>query len=423
MFRLIVTSAILLSSASAFLPCRQAFRAVDRCHNQNPECRDCKILAFSNPFAVGFCDAVNDSICNALNCCEPCTDEFIEYETCIEGLTFGGCQFDCDIAPTPPPSPAPTTAAPSVSLAPSTEEEKQSDFADELEGQGCLDKFGDFAACVAANPLLCGSCFISSIPDDMDEGFCTSAENTICGFGTCCEPCLDEFIEFDDCFEDVVEKVTFGLCDIDCDGFEPPENPPLDPACVEKVNLYTDCVADNPIECATCAVLNFPVNPGEAGFCEIATESLCGFSQCCSSCETEFQEADECVESYVSLATFGECEIDCDAHDNGGGDLSNVGACATALREYTSCVANYPLDCAFCFITNLPRPGDDEFCEAAGDSVCGFGNCCAPCSEEFDNFDECFEMFASVVTAGSCQIDCDAEEGGIDRALRGIREV
>lgn len=270
--------------------------------------------------------------------------------------------------------------------------------------------------------MQCGTCFISSIPDNVDEGFCESAENAICGFGTCCEPCLEEFIEFDDCFEDVVEQVTFGLCTIDCDDFEPPANPPLDPLCVEKVTNYTDCVGANPVECAACAVLNFPLNPGEDGFCEVATDSICGFSQCCSSCEVEFQEADECVESWVSLATGGDCEIDCDDYTNGSGEFNGVGACGNALTQYTTCVTNNPLQCALCIIDSIPDPDSDDFCTSAGSSVCGFGDCCAPCRDEFDNFDECFETFASIVTAGECQIDCDG--GG--RALRGgggVREV
>lgn len=427
-----ITGYILLSSVSAFLPCMQEFNAVDDCHKERTECSNCKILAFSNPFAAGFCGAVEDSLCNALGCCESCDTQFAAYEKCLEQITFGGCAFDCETAPTPVPTPAPTTLSPSTSQAPSTEEEKESLLADELEETGCLDKFGVFAACAVANPLECGACFVSSIPDDVfEDGFCPSANNLICGFGTCCEPCLEEFIEFDDCFEDIVESVTFGTCEIDCDNFEPitvEDIPALDPLCVEKITTYTDCIAENPIECAACAVLSFPLNPQDDGFCEISEDTLCGFSQCCSSCETQFQEADECLESWISLATFGQCEIDCDTYETN--DSAIVG-CGESFQEYTDCVANYPLQCATCFITNLPDPAEDGFCQSAGDSVCGFGNCCAPCSDEFLNFDECFEMFTFAITLGECQLDCDSENASRnliehnennDRALRGVVE-
>merc|ERR1711915_313353 len=143
-------------------------------------------------------------------------------------------------------------------------------------------------------------------------------------------------------------------------------------------------------------------NPGEDSFCDVATESLCGFSQCCSSCEKVFEEAEECVESWVSLATFGKCEIDCAIFDGGNGGTSTAG-CGDSLRAYTDCVAKNPFQCGLCAINNLPDSDADEFCEAAGESVCGFGACCAPCKDEFDDFDECLEMFAFSVTFGQCQ--------------------
>jgi len=397
----LATFFLLFSVTTAFFgrasTCVSEFRNLDGCMDDNPDCSSCAILGpLANPFSFGFCDTANDSMCNAFNCCTPCETEFETYETCFADLvsrvTFGNCEIDCDRAPTP----SPTTLA-----------EAEDMFNEEMEEQGCMKNFADFAACAAQNPLECGSCLISNIPDDpMEVGFCTSATDAICGFGTCCEPCDAEFVLFDQCFEVIVEEVTRGSCVIDCDDFVPTE--PLDLGCIDRMTDYTKCVADNPIECAMCAVQNFPSDPREDGFCEVATDSICGFSKCCTSCEEKFQEFDECFEDWVGVATIGQCQIDCDTYKGSAGGSGGAGNCVQKLQSYSDCVLKNPIQCGLCAINNLPSPGDDGFCEAAAESVCGFGDCCNACATQFDEFDECFEDFASTVTLGDCQIDCDA---------------
>jgi len=413
----ITSLVILISPISAILACRKDFQALDTCHSEKEGCEDCRIIGPSNPFSVGFCAAANEAVCNAYECCKGCETEFDTYERCLDTATFFNCDLgDCANASTPPPTPLPTTQAPS------TEEEKEEGMlAEEMENQGCLAKFGDFAQCAAQNPLLCGGCFIESIPDDISAGgFCSSATEAICGFGTCCEPCTAEFVEFDQCFERIVADVTFGACEIDCDDFEPPaDQQPLDPTCGNKLTNYTDCVADNPLECVACGVINFPTIPGQDDdLCAVATDSVCGFSQCCSSCDQEFQEFDECFESWVSVATFGQCEIDCDTFEGGndGNDL-DINGCQDSLQEYADCVEDNPLQCALCVIQNFPNP-DDGFCQSASDSLCGLGACCTSCTAKFEGFESCLETFSSTVSLGECEINCNADNSG-DRALRG----
>jgi hypothetical protein len=278
----LTTFFLLISVTSAFFgrasTCISEFRNLNECMDDNPECSTCAILGpLSNPFSFGFCDSANDSMCNAFNCCAPCEAQFETYETCFAGLvskvTFGNCDIDCDRAPTP----SPTTLA-----------EVEDLFNEEMEEQGCMKKFTDFATCAAKNPLECGSCLLTNIPEDpLDVGFCTSASESICGFGTCCEPCDAEFVLFDECFEVIVEEVTRGSCVIDCDDFVATE--PLDTGCITKMSNYTKCIAENAVECATCAVLNLPSDPREDGFCNVATDSICGFSKCCTSCDDQFR--------------------------------------------------------------------------------------------------------------------------------------
>eukprot|EP00546_Thalassionema_frauenfeldii_P022120 CAMPEP_0178906274 /NCGR_PEP_ID=MMETSP0786-20121207/6732_1 /TAXON_ID=186022 /ORGANISM="Thalassionema frauenfeldii, Strain CCMP 1798" /LENGTH=259 /DNA_ID=CAMNT_0020577959 /DNA_START=93 /DNA_END=872 /DNA_ORIENTATION=- len=252
---------------------------------------------------TGFCNFANDAVCNAHGCCPACENSFEEYEACLGNIWFGDCQFDCEEAPTPSPT------LPVPSSTPSTEDERTI-LSNELEGAGCLDLFGDFVGCVFRNPLQCISCFASHLPNFSDafkDGFCRTAEDSICSFGACCDPCENEFLAFDQCFEQIVEEVT--SCTFDCDEyFEEGEIVnPLDPSCVAKLRTYTTCLSQNPWDCGTCALLNFPT----FNVCEIATDSICDFSECCSECEEEFQEFDECFEAWVSLATLGQCDIEC----------------------------------------------------------------------------------------------------------------
>lgn len=395
----LATSLLLISSASA---CISEFQTLNACLDDVTECADCRVVGpMAGIFSDGFCDTANDSLCNAFNCCPACEQEFESYETCFADLVakipFGSCEIDCERAPTPAPTPTP---------APSTLAEAETLLDEELESQGCMQHFIDFTQCAAQNPLQCGGCLLTNIPGDpLEIGFCTAANDAICGFGTCCEPCAAEFTKFDACFEVIVQDITFGNCEIDCDDFEAKE--PLDAQCFNKVQNYTTCLAENPLECGTCAVLNLPSDPNENGFCEVATDSICGFSKCCSSCDDQFQEFDECFEDWVSTVTLGQCEMDCDTYEGGATGGGATDGCVDKLQTYTDCVISNPFECAMCVINNLPNPGDGDFCQAAADSVCGIGDCCSSCSAEFDDFDECFESFASTVTMGDCQIDCD----------------
>ena len=118
----------------------------------------------------------NATRCNVVHgCCEGCEEQFEAYDTCLVTVTFFDCDIDCDAAPTPSPTLQPTTSAPTTD-------------------------------------------------DITDGGFCDMATEAICGFGTCCEPCAAEFVEFDECFETIVADVTFGVFEIDCDDFEAPED-------------------------------------------------------------------------------------------------------------------------------------------------------------------------------------------------------
>jgi hypothetical protein len=406
---------LLLPLASGFFnrspPCVPEYQALEKCFGRVDGCQDCDIIGpLLNPFDVGFCDSANDSLCNAYGCCQPCENEFETYESCladlISKLTFNTCDVECDRAPTPAPTQKVIEAG--------------NEFIQELEDQGCLNNFVDFATCAVQNPVQCGSCLISNIPSDpFEDGFCQAAESAICGFGTCCEPCKDEFALFDSCFEVIVQDVTFGSCEINCDNFQPA--PSLDLACAERISNYTKCVTENPLECAPCAILNLPSDPRVDGFCEVATNTVCGFAQCCTSCNETFQQFDECFEDWVSAATIGQCKMDCDTYE---GPTTANGNCVESLQEYTDCVLENPFDCALCVIQNLPNPGEDDFCQAAADSVCGFGDCCKPCATQFDDFAVCFESFASAVTLGDCKIDCNAGANPRDiwfggRALRG----
>lgn len=419
----VISLIILILPVSAFLTCRSDFQALNACHKENEGCEDCKLLGLgSNPFSAGFCVAANDVLCSAYGCCKDCEEIFNKYEECLKGSTFLTCEWgDCANAPTPSPTPLPTTQAPS------TEEYKDEELlAEEMESQGCFAKFGAFAQCTTENALVCGGCFIESIPDDISAGgFCSKATEAICGFGTCCEPCTDQFTEFDECFERIVADVTFGACEINCDEFEAPaDQQSLDPSCVNKLNTYTDCVADNPLECVACGVINFPTIPGQDDdLCSVATDSVCGFSKCCSSCEIEFDEFDECFESWVSIATFGQCEINCDSFE--GDNYENgfdVNSCRDSLQEYTTCVQENAFQCAGCIFQNFPDIGDD-FCKSAGDSICGIGACCSPCSAKFEPFETCLGAFSSVVGLDNCDISCNADDSGGSRALRGVHNI
>mmetsp|Transcript_14022 Transcript_14022/g.16098 ORF Transcript_14022/g.16098 Transcript_14022/m.16098 type:complete len:423 (-) Transcript_14022:308-1576(-) len=418
----ITTLIILFSPVSAIIACFPKLQALDACHSQKEGCEDCRIIGGpSNPFFAGFCTVANDVLCNAMGCCEECEDEFNEYETCLNEATFFNCDLgDCENTPTPAPSPSPTTAAPSPIA-----QFEENLLGEEMESQGCLEKFGNFAQCAAQNPLLCGRCFVEGIPDDISGGgLCGIANEAICGFGNCCQPCTDEFVEFDNCFETIVEDVTFGSCEINCDDYEPPADQvqPLDPTCIDKLSNYTDCVAANPQECITCGVINFPTLPGQDDdFCGVATDSVCGFSRCCSSCDAQFQEFDECFESWVSVATFGQCEIDCDTYEDDGNE-NTLGECGTALESYTTCVQENPLQCAICVIQNFPNP-DKGFCENAEDSLCGLGECCTPCTTEFSGFEDCLQTVSSTVSLGQCAINCPFNDGPGKRGLRGIDQA
>mmetsp|Transcript_16882 Transcript_16882/g.24983 ORF Transcript_16882/g.24983 Transcript_16882/m.24983 type:complete len:574 (-) Transcript_16882:97-1818(-) len=297
MYRIVHFAFLLAAASGQFFPCKDEFDELDACHDSNAVCSECSILSFSNPFTAGFCGSVNESLCGALGCCEPCANSFTSYKTCLETSNLVICEIDCDPA--------------EESTNPNPEEET---VTGDLEDSGCFDKFTTFATCAINNPLQCGSCFISNvpIPDDFGAvGFCETAEDSICGFGNCCEPCSEEFNDFDECFEKVVEDVTFGLC-----------------------------------------------------------------------------------------------ELDCDTNDGGGGGGNLVDDCTDSFGAYSSCLSDNPFQCALCLLQNLPN-GDDTVCENTQNTVCGVGNCCGPCVDEFDQFETCLETVSSLVTIGNCVIDCD----------------
>ena len=372
--------------------CIQKFNKFRKCvKNNDDQCSDCPVVGPpTNPFEVGFCDSVENSICAANNCCEPCEEDFEEYKECtadfVKMMTFGKCEVDCD---------AKDSALPAMSGA---------SFVDALQDdqQGCLNHFGAYASCVAQNPLVCGSCALLNLPNNpFENGFCDSATESICSIGSCCEPCDEEFKKFDDCFEDVVSDITRGNCKIDCDTFESKGN------CLTKINKYATCVGDNALECGSCALLNFPTeDPREAGFCAVAKDAYCGFGNCCATCEAEFKEADDCFADVVGLATRGNCDLGCDDFvATEGAAPSN---CIKSFNDYTECVQSNPFQCLSCAVSNLPsNPFEDGFCDSVSTSICEIGGCCEPCADEFDRFDECFESFVSTVTLGKCEFDCD----------------
>merc|ERR1711915_342026 len=63
--------------------------------------------------------------------------------------------------------------------------------------------------------------------------------------------------------------------------------------------------------------------------------------------------------------------------------------------------------CAVCLLNNIP--GQDGFCQEVQDTVCGFGECCDACDNEFDAFEDCLESVSSIVTIDNCVIDCDGD--------------
>jgi len=296
----ITTLIVLFSPISALFICRRQIRALDACHNEKDGCADCKIIGPPSNLLNGFCDAANDSLCSASGCCEGCEEEFNEYETCLNEVNF----FNCDLGNCPEEQ---------TEGEQTDEEQLEEEFEEEMESQGCLQKFGEFAECAAQNPLLCGSCFIESIPDDTSGvGLCSLSTEAICGFGTCCEPCAAEFTEFDQCFETIVADVTFGACEIDCDDYEAPADEGNDNilgGCGDALESFTDCVEENPLTCALCVIQNFP-NPDD-GFCQGAEDSICGLGECCTPCATEFDDLETCVKALSSLVSLGQCEVDC----------------------------------------------------------------------------------------------------------------
>lgn len=404
---------VVLPAFGSASTCVSEFQSLNDCLDDHGECSTCTIVGpMANPFTVGFCDKVNDSICNAFGCCQACEGQFSTYETCFSDLvsrvTFKSCEIDCARAPTP--SPTSVTAVEQI-------------LDEELKSQGCVEKLSSFVNCTVKNPVQCGGCFTSSILESpRDVGFCTAATDAICQFASCCEPCSAEFVDGAACFKVVVEEVTNGNCTIDCDEYKAREPPNM--GCIDRLQNYTRCVKDNPVECATCAVLNLPPNPGEDGLCEIATNSICGFAKCCSSCDDAFQEFDECFEDWVTTATMGKCKMDCDTFE-GSSSVSNPSECVKSLKDYSDCVLANPMECASCVIENLPKPGGDDFCESAADSVCGFGDCCSKCTAEFDLLDDCVTSFAAAITLGKCKIDCSvnmkAKDIWWDR--RGLRHL
>lgn len=377
--------------------CVSEFHTLNDCLDDHGECSACTVIGpITTNWSNGLCDAVNDSICEAFGCCPACDAQFATYETCVAELvgrvTFQSCEIECERAPTSSPT---TIAA------------VQEMFDEELDSQGCLDKFVAFANCTDKHSGLCDSCFVSPVPyNPRESGFCIAASAAICGFGTCCEPCQAEYVEFGACFDVIAEEVTFGSCVIDCDASGPTEQ--LNGGCIDRLQNYTQCVLQNPEECATCAILNLPQDPRETGFCEVATESICGFSKCCSSCDVAFQDFDECFEEWVATATFGKCLMDCDTFEGSDSNVSPSG-CVDSLQAYSNCILDNPMTCGTqCIIQNLPQPTEDGFCQAAADSICGFQDCCGACDAEFDTLDKCVTTLASIVTLGECEIDCSA---------------
>ena len=377
--------------------CVSEFQTLNKCLDENDECSSCIIIG---PIDVnqsqGFCDAVKDSICQAFGCCPACESTFDTYTACMADLvwrvTLQNCDVECEGTPTSSP-----TAVDAV----------QDMFDEELDSQGCMEKFEAFANCTAKNSRQCDRCFASVVQDNPREsGFCTALTDAICSFGTCCEPCQSEFVDFDACFEVIAEEVTFGHCIIDCDAGRRKE--PLDKSCVDRLRNFSQCLMSNPVECGTCASLTLPHDPHEIGFCNAATDALCGFSTCCARCDVAFQDFDECFEDWVATATNGKCLMNCDTIERSDSRFTPSG-CMDSLQAYSTCILDNRMTCdTHCTIRNLPHPIEIGFCQAAADSICGLRSCCDACTREFNALDKCITTLASTETLGTCKIDCSA---------------
>jgi len=349
MVRVIFPIIILITSSvvSSFpLICINELKALDKCHNEKEDCKDCKTLIGnfgSNPFSSGFCDAANDALCSVYGCCKDCKETYTNYEQCLKTATLFNCNNlgdDC------------ATRKNNNNVLLSWEEQEEEELlSEELELQGCLSKFGNFVKCVTTKDShSCNGCFVeNNIPNDISEGrFCSTVTEAICGFATCCEPCTDEFIEFDECFERVVVDVTFGDCEIDCN-FQIPmvdqqkqQQLPFDTAfeeddvkddlaagipafeeddggldddsdCQNSLQDYATCIEDNALQCDDYICGSIIQNNA---FCQAASDSLCGLGACCTPCETEFQEFEICLETVASTTSLDECVMDCSDNDN-----------------------------------------------------------------------------------------------------------
>jgi len=304
--------ALLLSVASCqLLFCDEEFDLLDTCHNDNA-CTECRILRPGNLF-TGFCNAINTTVCNAFECCEGCETQFSNYETCIDGVSLIACDIECDQSSSSTPeesTPIPDGGEIGEEIPSESPGATNETLVGELEEEGCFDKFADFAACAVNNPLQCGACFIENIPIPEDislPNFCETAADSICGFGNCCEPCAAEFGVFDECFEDVVDDVTFGLCEFECE--EGDGSGGLIDDCTSSFNEYSACLARNVLQCVSCFIENIP---GQDGFCQEIQNTVCGFGQCCENCDNEFDVFEDCLESVSSIVTINNCVIDCD---------------------------------------------------------------------------------------------------------------
>lgn len=301
MYRIVFFAILLVTTSGQLLPCQDEFDALDECHDAYAECSECTILQFSNPFTAGFCAAINEGLCGAYGCCEPCANVFTSYKTCLETSNLVVCEVDCD----------PVEGSSEVEIGIIEEEEET--VTDDLETSGCFNKFTDFATCAIQNPLQCGSCFLNNIPipdDFAADGFCNTAEESICGFGNCCSPCSQEFEIFDACFEEVVDDITFGLCDFDCEANGGGGGGNVVEDCTDSFGAYSNCLRENPLQCALCLLTNLP-DPDDT-VCENTRNTVCGVGDCCDACVDQFDQFEICLETVSSLVTIGSCTIDCD---------------------------------------------------------------------------------------------------------------
>lgn len=374
--------------------CGNEFTTFSKCIEDNANtCSDCSVVGpVGNPFQAGFCDATANSLCHGFGCCEPCEAEFETYETCfadlISSVTFGGCEINCEDATTPTVSPTenpnPTTSSTGT----------------------CLDKLDRFRTCIGTNEDTCSSCSIlGATSNPFESGFCWSVNAAICAVKDCCQACGVEFEEYKDCTSDFVKVMSFGQCGIDCENEEDEAirfaDTLNDQGCLDHFTSYASCVAQNPLVCGSCVLMNLPNNPFETGFCDSATQTICSVGSCCTPCSGEFQKFDDCFEDVVTDLSAGSCNIECEKHESKGNCLAKV-------NEYTDCVADNALECGTCALLNIPTNAqDDEICDIAKHSFCGFSNCCTPCEIEYDGMDECFEDFMELVTQGQCDLDCD----------------